>query len=320
MVSIRNKVVVIGAGAVGSAVLNSLLTLDLLSEIVVIDKNMDKAEGEALDASHTTSFAYSPNVHVRTGSYEDCRDAQIIIMTAGPSIKPGESIDRLALADINVKVVGEVMSYITQYTKEAIIIFVTNPVDIVTYYAQNHFDYPKERIIGTGTLLDTARLRRILAKRYMVDTKNVHGYILGEHGESAFAAWSLIDIAGVPAYRLDDFFGAGEPLDYEAAVSEAKYVGTEIVQLKGYTSSGIAMSVSRMVKAVLLNELSIIPVSTTLEGEYGIENVALSIPCIITNDGISKRIAVPLLESEVELLKKSANKLSEVLEELNIKK
>jgi L-lactate dehydrogenase len=320
MKPVRNKVVVIGAGMVGGAVLNSILTLNLLAEVVIIDKNLEKAKGEALDASHTTSFAYSPNVLVRSGDYSDCKDAQIIIMTAGPSIKPGEKLDRMVLADINVKVMKEVMESITQYTKEAIIIIVTNPVDVITYYTQNNFDYPKEKIIGTGTLLDTARLRRILALKYLVDTKNVHGYILGEHGLSAFVAWSLVNIAGIPVDQLDGHFKSDVPLDKTAVLDETKSVGTDIVQLKGYTSSGVAMSVSRLVKAILLNELSILPVSTTLEGEYGISDLALSVPCIISSEGISKRLEVPLTDDELTKLKYSAENINQVLSTIGIKK
>ncbi len=320
MKPVKNKVVIIGAGMVGSAVMNSVLSLGLVAEIVVIDNNVNKAKGETLDASHTTSFAYSPNVLLRVGDYNDCTDAQIIIMTAGPSIKPGETLDRLLLADKNVKVMNDVMSSITKYTKDAIIVIVTNPVDIVTYLAQNNFDYPKEKIIGTGTLLDTARLRRILAMKYLVDTKNVHGYVLGEHGESAFATWSLVNVAGIPYSAFDKFLGSTEPLDTDAILDEAKTTGLKILQLKGYTSSGIAMSVSRIVKAVLLNELSILPVSTTLDGEYGIENVALSIPCIINSDGISKKLEVPLSNEEIEKLKISANNLGKILDDLNIRK
>lgn len=320
MKPVKNKVVVVGAGMVGGAVINALLSLELLAEIVVIDMNTKKAEGEALDASHTTSFAYSPNVHVRVGNYEDCEDAQVIVITAGPSMKPGEGKDRLLLAEKNVAVVNEVMKSITQYTRDAIIIMVTNPVDVLTYFAQTHFDYDENKIIGTGTLLDTARLRRILAQKYLVDTKNVHGYILGEHGQSAFAAWSIVNIAGIPVDEFDKILGSEEPLDREAVVKEAKDVGLEILQSKGYTSSGIAMTVNRLVKAILLNELSIVPVSTTLKGEYGISNVALSLPCIITSEGIGKRIEVPLISEEVEELRKSSKDLIEVLEKLNIRK
>jgi L-lactate dehydrogenase len=320
MKPVKNKVVVIGAGMVGSAVMNSILTLGLAAEIVVIDNNIDKAKGETLDASHTTSFAYSPNVLLRVGDYKDCSDAQIIVMTAGPSLRPGETLDRLILAEKNVAVMTDVMSSITKYTKDAVIVVVTNPVDIVTYLAQTHFDYPKEKIIGTGTLLDTARLRRILAMKYLVDTKNIHGYVLGEHGGSAFATWSLVTAAGIPYKEFHKLLGSNEPVDTEAILNEAKDTGIKILQLKGYTSSGIAMSVSRIVKAVLLNELSVLPVSTTLQGEYGIENVALSIPCVISSEGISKKLEVPLSEDEIDKLKISANNLGNILDDLKIRK
>lgn len=315
----KNKLVVVGSGMVGSAVLNTALSLNLLSEIVVIDKNMNRARGEALDSSHTTSFAYSPNTLVHEGGYEDCKDAQIIVVTAGPSIKPGETMDRINLAKINTRVVSEVMESISRYTRDAIIIMVTNPLDIAVYCAQNGFDYPVNKIIGTGTLLDTARLRRIIAKRYSVDTKNVHGYVLGEHGESAFVDWSLVNIAGVPFDILNSVFPSVEPLNKNAVLQEVKQAGFEILKLKGYTSAGIAMSVSRLIKAIVLNEESILPVSTTLNGEYGIKNVALSIPCVISNEGISHKLVLPLSSEESGLLQASAEKLSSILDELNLR-
>ena len=318
MKPIKNKIVLIGAGMVGSAILNTILSINLVGEIVVIDNNLDKAKGEALDASHTTAFAYSPNVRIRAGSYEDCADAQIIAISAGPSMKPGDVMSRLDLAEKNIKVMNSVMASICKYTKDAVIIVVTNPVDIVTYHLQNNFGYPKDKIIGTGTLLDTARFRRILALKYLVDTKNVHGYILGEHGESAFATWSLVNISGIAAERFDEIIGSTSPLNRDEVLSEVKTVGVDILQLKGYTSLGIAMSVSRIVKAVLLNELSILPVSTTLEGEYGINNVALSIPCVISSEGISKRLEVPLSKIEIELFKKSAEILSGNISKLGL--
>lgn len=316
----KNKIVVVGAGMVGSAVVDTLLTLDLIAEIVVIDKNADKALGETLDASHTTSFTYSPNVNVRTGDYKDCSDAQIIIMTAGPSAKPGEVTDRLKLAATNINVMEDVMNSITKYTKEAVIIVVTNPVDVVTYFAQHNFNYPKQKIIGTGTMLDTARFRRILAKRYLVDTKNVHGYILGEHGESAFATWSLVNIGGIPVEHLDEFFVNEDiintPLKRESVIEEVKSVGTEILLKKGFTSAGIAASVGRLTQAILLNELSLIPVSTTLNGEYGISDVSLSVPCVITSEGIGKVLEIPLTDEEKYLLHASADKLKGVIKKV----
>lgn len=316
---VKNKLVVVGAGMVGASVLNTVLSLNLLSEVIIVDINEKKARGEALDTSHTTSFAYSPNVSVRAGNYEDCKDAQIIVITAGPSLKIGEKMDRLILADTNIKVMKSIMENITKYTKEALIIVVTNPVDIATYYCQQCFDYPKNKIMGTGTLLDTARMRKIIGKKYNVDSKNVHGYVLGEHGGSSFTAWSGVNIAGIPFDEFDGTFGVENNIDKEQVNQEVRDAGIEVLKLKGYTSAGIAMSVSRLVKAILLNEESILPVSSTLEGEYGINDVALSIPCIITNNGIEKKLQVPLTDEEVKQLKESAESLSSIIKGLKIK-
>ena len=309
----RNKVVIIGAGNVGSQVLYTLLSSQSIAELVIIDRNISKAEGEAVDASHATSFAYSPNIKVKTGDYSECTDANIIVMTAGPSAKPNDVSDRLALTGQNLAVVKDVMENITQYTKEAIIIMVSNPVDVLTYYAQNYFDYPKEKIFGTGTTLDTARFRRILSAKYLIDTKNVHGYVLGEHGDTAFAAWSSTNIAGIP---IDDFdiLNKDIVLDKKEVEAAVKATGYEVVTSKGFTNFGVAKSIERIVQAVLSNELSVLPLSTTLEGEYGIENVALSLPCVVTKDGIGKRLETPLSLEEVSKLKLSALKLKEAFE------
>lgn len=314
----KNKMVIVGAGMVGSATVSSLLTLGMAAEIVLIDSNQAKARGEALDASHTTSFEYSANVLVREGDYEDCKNAQVIIITAGPSAKPGGNSDRLALAEVNVSVVQSIMKEIVKYTQGAIIIIVTNPVDIVTYAAQKFFDYPEQRIIGTGTMLDTARFKRILAKEYLVDTKNVQGYILGEHGESAFATWSLVNIAGIPLQELNSVLGKNIQLDREQIMEEVKTIGFEIIQSKGFTNFGISMSIARLVKAVLLNELSILPLSTRLRGEYGIHDVALSIPCVTSSEGIAKTLAITLAEEEKKQLIQSADRLKEILKKLGL--
>ena len=307
----RTKVVIIGAGNVGSQVLYTLLSSKSIAEIVIIDQNERKAMGEAIDASHATSFAYSPNIRVRSGGFEECADANIIVMTAGPSAKPGDNLDRLALTSKNLAVVKEVMTKITSYTREAIIIMVSNPVDVLTYYAQNYFEYPAEKIFGTGTILDTARFRRILSAKYLVDTKNVHGYILGEHGDTAFAAWSSANIAGIPIDDID-ILSEGEILDKNQVEEEAITVGSEVLMSKGFTNFGIAKSVERIIQAVLSNELSVLPLSTTLQGEYGIEEVALSLPCIVTNEGIKQRLESPLSVEEVNKLKDSADKLKAV--------
>lgn len=308
----KNKVVIIGAGNVGSAIMLTLLSSQSLAEIVIIDKNNQKAYGEALDASHSAAFAYSPNIEVKHGDYSECKDAGIIVMTAGPSAKPGEPTDRTALLKTNLLVMKEVMENIIQYTKEAIIIIVSNPVDVLTYYAQTAFGYPKEKIIGTGTLLDTARYRRILSHKYQIDAKNVHGYILGEHGATAFATWSTTNIAGIHVEQLDAYFPTSEPLDQEKILKEVVSVGWDILQAKGYTNFGIAKSVERLIQSILSNEPSILPVSTTLNGQYGIYDVSLSLPCIITSEGVGKVLEIPLNEKERLQLKDSAEFLKSV--------
>lgn len=314
---IKNKVCIIGAGMVGSATMMSVLNSGLVAEIVMIDQNEKKAEGEALDAFHTTSFTYMPNVLIRKGGYEDCQDAQMIVMSAGPSVKPGDNLDRRILTKTNAEVTRAVMKEITKYTKEAIIIFVSNPVDVLTYIAQNEFDYPKHKIIGSGTLLDTARMRRIIGEHYLVDTKNIHGYILGEHGATAMATWSLCNIGGIPLSECSEKFHQ-PALDQDKVLKDVVEAGMKILMAKGFTNYGIAEAVVRIVKAIALNEFSILPVSTTLNGEYGIEHVAVSVPCIIGQNGIQSIMEVPLTEKEHKKLKESAESLKHVMKDFEI--
>ena len=314
---IKNKVCIIGAGMVGSATMISILNSGLVAEIVMIDKNEKKAEGEALDAFHTTSFTYMPNVLIRKGDYEDCKDAQIIVMSAGPSVKPDEKLDRRILTKTNADVTREVMKEIIKYTKDAIIIFVSNPVDVVTYVAQNEFDYPKHKIIGSGTLLDTARMRRIIGRHYLIDTKNVHGYILGEHGLTAMATWSLCNIGGIPLSECSEKLG--KPiLNKEEVLKEVVEAGMKILVAKGFTNYGIAEAVARLIKAIVLNELSVLPVSTTLNGEYGVNDVAVSVPCIIGQHGIESIMDVPLTDEEYNKLRISAESLKNLMKEFEI--
>lgn len=316
----KNKLVIVGVGHVGSAVLNCALSFNLASEIALIDILEKKACGEALDSSHGTPFTYSTNVNIHAGNFADCKDAKVIIIAAGPSILPGEKLDRLTLAERNMEVMKDVMTQITQYTDDAVIIMITNPLDVMVYYAENYFGYSKNKLFGTGTTLETARFRRILANKYKVDPKNVHGYMLGEHGNSAFPAWSLVNIAGIPADKLDAYFQPNEQLNREKIASEVINVAYDVLHFKGYTNSGIAMAACRIAKAVLWNERSILPVSTTLQGEYGLSNVALSLPCLITEEGIERRIEVLLAEDEIAKLKYSAQCITTVLKSVGLVK
>lgn len=317
----NSKLVIVGVGNVGSAVLNCALSLNLASEIAVIDIKDKKAYGEALDSSHALPYSLGSNVNIHSGGFAECSDADVIIIAAGPSILPEEACkDRLALAGKNVAVMKEVMTSIVRYTKEAVIIMITNPLDIMVYYAQNFFGYPKNKIFGTGTTLETARFKSIIANHYGLDPKNVHGYILGEHGNSAFAAWSLVSIAGLPAGKLDEYFPAGQPLDRDKTAAGVIDIAYDVLNSKGWTNSGIAMAACRIARSVIFNERSIFPVSTTLEGEYGLTDVALSLPCVVGAEGIRRRLEVPLAGDELDKLKASASHLKNVIQAVELRK
>ncbi len=308
----EGKIVLIGAGMVGSAILSSIINMNVVSEVAVIDMNENKAKGEVLDAIHTTAFAYSTNVNIHVGCYEDCRNAEIIVFSAGPSIKPGGADDRMALLKQNVAIVENTMKEITKYTKEAIVLIVSNPLDTLVYAAQKVVNYPKDKIFGTGTLLDSARFRQMVGHLCGIDSKNVHGYVLGEHGRSAFIAWNLVNVGGVPLDKLQEVFHLDRPIDKEKLLEDVKGVGIDIVQLKGYTNSGIALSVARVIKCIRLNEKSILPVSTVVNGAYGIQGVALSLPCIISKHGVSEVVEVALDDKAKQDLQECVDKLSEI--------
>ena len=318
MKPIKTKVSIIGSGMVGSTIASSILQMDLIAEIALIDVNPKKAFGEATDISHMTSLPFLPNVNIHSGTYDDCIDSQIIIITAGPSAKPGESVDRMALAGKNIQVARDVLSEVTKRTEDAILIMITNPVDILTYIAQKEFNYPKERIFGSGTVLDTARFRRNIARNYQVDTESVTGYILGEHGSSAFATWSLTTVGGIPCDKVDEVLGGIAPFDKEEIMDEVINIGYEIIMSKGFTNHGIAAAVRKIVQSILLNDLSILPVSTTFTGEYGISGVAMSIPCIIGSSGIHRTLEIPLSPDEVAAYRMSAEFVKNIMNKFDI--
>ena len=298
----HGKMVIIGAGNVGSAILNSVLRMNIVDDIVVINRNRDRALGEVLDAS------------LRVGDYEDCADAQIIVITAGPSIKPGNSRDRMVLLEQNVKVMNDIMEQITKYTKEAILIVVSNPLDILTYIAQKKFDYPVNKILGTGTLLDTARFNKMLGDICGVDAKNVTGFVLGEHGSTSFIPWNTVNIVGVPFDSFEKEFDLKEKLDKEKILHDMKVSGLDIVELKGYTSSGVALSACRIIGAIVRNERPVLPVSVVMSGQYGLSGVAMSLPCVISKDGIDRILEIPLEEQGKNDLLKCYHYLKETID------
>ncbi|ERL03168.1 L-lactate dehydrogenase [Mitsuokella sp. oral taxon 131] len=315
----RRKIVVIGASNVGSAVANKIADFQLATEVALIDINEDKAWGEAKDSSHATSCIYSTNIKFHLGDYDDCKDANIIVITAGPSIRPGETPDRLKLAGTNVKIMSSVFSEIVKRTKEAMIIMITNPLDVATYAVSTMFDYPRHLILGTGTLLETYRFRRILADRYQVDPKTIHGYVLGEHGNAAFVAWSTTGCAGFSIDLLDEYFHHTEKLSKAGVEKELVQVAYDVINRKGFTNTGVAMAACRYIKAVLYDEHTILPCSAVMEGEYGIKNVALSIPRMVCADGVVRSFEIHLSDDELEKMHKAAQSVRHALDGAGVK-
>lgn len=306
-----NKVVLIGLGFVGSATAFTLMHSSLISEMILIDIDKDKATGEAMDLNHGISFVKPMNI--RVGDYSDCKDSDIIIISAGPSIGPNET--RLDLAAKNSRIIKDIMTEIIKYTSSSIVLVATNPVDILTYIAATKCNYNPSKVIGSGTVLDSSRFRYLLSKNCNIDTRSVHGYILGEHGDSEVPAWSLTNIVGT---RIDEYcpmcdLTCNNQIQKQI-VHDVKNSAYDIIDKKGATSYGIALSLRRIVEAILRDERSVLTVSSLLNGQYGLFNVALSLPTIIGREGIHKVLALPLEPIETKLLKDSASKLKESID------
>ncbi len=305
------KVAVIGCGFVGSASAFALMQSGLFTEMVLIDANKTKAEGEALDISHGLPFAKP--MKIWAGGYDDVGDAGIIIVTAGAGQKPGET--RLDLVKKNVAIFKSIIPEISKRNRDAIMLIVANPVDILTYAAAKLSGYPESRVIGTGTVLDTARLKYLLGQHLAVDPRAVHAFIIGEHGDSEIVAWSCANVSGVP---LNDFCEMRGHYDHTEAMrriaEDVKNSAYEIIEKKNATYYGIAMSVKRVCEAIVRNEESILPVSSVRHGEYGVEDVALSLPAIVGKDGVETSVPLNLSYRETEELKKSADTLKAVID------
>ena len=308
----KNKLVVVGVGHVGSYVLADAMKTGLFAEIGVIDILENIAYGEALDQAQATALTYMNNVDVTSGGYEQCADADVIIVAAGPSVMPdpnnpkGEP-DRTLLTKVNCEVIREVMTGITKYTKEAIVILITNPLDTMVYIAENEFGYPVGRVFGTGTMLDSARLRKLVADTYQIDPKSVTGYMMGEHGSTAFPVLSHVNVSGIPFTELSQYFETitdiQNPEVVKSSIVRAAY---RVLNGKSWTNAGVAQSAITMAKAILLDEKSIYPASTTLHNQYGHDSdVALSMPCIIGREGILKQLPIKLNKWETQKLEES---------------
>jgi L-lactate dehydrogenase len=301
------KVVIVGAGAVGSSFAYALAQRGIADEIALSDINRDYAEGQVLDLAHGLPFY--PNIQIKVGSAEDYADANVIVITAGAKQAPGES--RLNLLQKNARMIENIMDEIAAQNSKAVVIIASNPVDILTQVAIKHSGWSKTRIIGSGTVLDSSRFRYLLSKHCDVDVSNVHAYILGEHGDSEFPAWSMTHVGGIP---IDEYCPqcatcGNWPLEREEIARQVKESAYHIINYKGATYYAIGMALVRITAAILQDQHSILTVSTLLDGEYGLEDVCLSVPVMLGKDGVKRVVEARLPDDEQALLEKSANVL-----------
>ncbi|MBU3187810.1 L-lactate dehydrogenase [Clostridium estertheticum] len=310
-----NKISIIGAGFVGSTTAFALMNGGLATEIVIVDINKNKAEGEAMDLSHGVSFVRP--IEITSGEYSDTKDSDIVIITAGVGQKPGET--RLDCISKNLKIFKSIVPEVVKFSPNSILLVVSNPVDILTYITYKLSGFPSNRVIGSGTVLDTSRFKYLLSKHFEIDARNIHTYIMGEHGDSEIAAWSITSIAGM---NVEEFCSTcpnkcdGE-LKYNI-YKEVKEAAYTIIQKKGATYYAVALAIKRIVEAILSNENSILTVSSLLKGEYGINDIYMGVPTVVGRDGVKKILEVNLNEEEKTELFESSKVLKEVIKDSKI--
>lgn len=308
----RHTIGIIGTGQVGMAAANALFQQRIANELILIDLDRNRAEGEAMDLMHAQG--YVGRRRVRAGDYADLGGAQIVIVTAGVGQRPGE--DRLSLLNRNAAVFRSIAEQLDRHAPDAILLIASNPVDILTHVMQGLSARPHEKVIGTGTMLDTTRLRSLLAEHYQVDPRSVHALILGEHGDSEIAVWSGANIGGTPI-RYNTILG--KPYDpdlLESILTQVRRAAYEIIARKGYTNWAIGLVLAHLVRTIQEDQCSILPISVRLHGEYDINDVCLSIPVIVGINGAGTRIPVPLDSGEQKALAASAATLKGFLKDL----
>ena len=308
------KIGVIGAGAVGVGVCNYLLTMGSVSELVLLDQNLERAEGEVFDFRHTAALTFSKNTRIMPADdYALLADTDIVVITAGAQIKQGQT--RLDIAEVNAKIGVEIARKVEKVSPNATLIVVSNPCDIVTHFIIENTGFSDSKVISSGCVIDTARLMSIVANQVNLDPKNVFGYVLGEHGSSCFTPKSLISIAGQPA----DFYCDANKLDRidaDELLEAVKVAGFEIFKRKQNTVHGIAASVFRIIQAIMIDERSVLPVGSMIRGQYDIDNVVLSLPTIVDRQGIDSVLTHPFTDDELETLQAIASNLKGIIEEV----
>ena len=313
-----NKITIIGSGSVGSTIAYTLTVSGLASEIVMIDINDAKASGEAMDIRQGIPFCHPCSIYA--GDYSDAAGSDIVVITSGLPRKVGQS--RLELAQVNIDVLKSIIPDITRYAPDAVYVLVSNPVDILTYVFCKCSDIPENRIIGSGTILDTARVRARLSEYYSISQNNVHAYVLGEHGDSSFIPWSIANISNIPidecatSFRSKD--GISPKFDKAEVEEYVRKSGGRVIERKGATFYAVSASVCHLCKCLLGSMDTTMTVSSMMHGEYGIDDVCLSILHTVGSKGIQSKVMLPLNDMEVRLLQSSANQLKEIIKQTKI--
>lgn len=302
----KTRIVVIGVGAVGATTAYTLLLRGRMDELVLIDSNKAKALGDALDMNHGMPFL--GHAEVWAGDYPDCADADIIIITAGAAQKPGET--RIDLLKRNVAIFESITTEVLKYNKDGILLIASNPVDVMSYFTWRKSAWPSHRVIGSGTLLDSARFRYLIGEKLQIDPRSVHAHIIGEHGDSELPLWSLANIAGTGINISEE-----DKQDIFAHTRDAAY---EIIQAKGATYYAIALALDRICTAILRNEAAVLNVSTLLNDYHGISEVYLGVPCVVDRSGVREVLKLEITGAEKELLEKSADKLKGLIKDLEV--
>ncbi|ASS87842.1 L-lactate dehydrogenase [Anoxybacillus geothermalis] len=304
------RVVVIGTGFVGASYAFALMNQGIADEIVLIDANESKAIGDAMDFNHGKVFAPKP-ADIWHGDYDDCRDADLVVICAGANQKPGET--RLDLVDKNIAIFRSIVESVMASGFQGLFLVATNPVDILTYATWKFSGLPHERVIGSGTILDTARFRFLLGEYFSVAPQNVHAYIIGEHGDTELPVWSQADIGGVPIRKLVEAKGEQAKEELERIFTDVRDAAYQIIEKKGATYYGIAMGLARVTRAILHNENAILTVSAYLDGPYGERDVYIGVPAVINRNGIREVIEIELNDDEKNRFHHSAATLKSVL-------
>ena len=314
MVNIQ-KAAMIGCGAVGATSAFSLMQSGLFSELVLIDANQQKAEGEATDLSHGLPFGRPMKIYA--GTYDDLADCYLIIITAGAAQKPDET--RIDLVNKNVKIVKSIIPEIVKRNTEGILLVVSNPVDILTYVTLKLSGFPTNRVIGSGTVLDTARLKYLLGEHLQVDSRSIHAFIIGEHGDSELAVWSSANVSGVDLNHFCELRGHYNHMEaMERIYTDVRDSAYEIIEKKGATYYGIAMAVRRICESIIRNEHSILPISSLICGHYGLEDVCMGVPTVVGRNGAETVLDIPLNGLEQRKLMASADALRKVLDGIEL--